>query len=1021
LPHQRLVAGPCSGGEIASLSTFALRAGFGAAKLSIMRRIALSSAILTFQLFVIAQSTCAQTKASNSKQPSYDGQKVGSVDLIANPHVDSSQYRSLITQKPNEAYSSQKIQQSVKALQDTQAFSKVDVKVRTDPAGLKVTFVLEPAYYVGLISFPGALKVFTYTRLLQVVNLQDQTPYQQSKVDASQSALQKFFVSTGYFEAKVQTQVNTDDRNQLTNVAFHVQLGKRARIGKVEITGAPATEDQKLEHTVRSLRARFTGALLKPGKPYGEKRIKAAVALIKKELGSQKHPAGTVKVNPPVFHRENNRADISITVDPGPEVDVRIVGAKLSWIPFMSTRREKTTIPIYEEASIDPDLIAEGQRNLSDFFQKKGYFDVKVTTQTNQQNGKVLLVYNVDKGRKHTVEDISFRGNHNLPKSDLMEQVAIKKHRLFISRGQFSNKLLKSSVNGIEALYKDNGFEQVKVTPDVVDREPKLYITFNVAEGDRTVVSSLKVSGNQEIPLSKLRPKNGFSLAEGKPFSPARLSDDRNRLAAKYLNAGFLNADVQTVVSRHPDDPHQVDVTYQITEDQQVRVSRILDLGQEHTKTDLIHMSTNLAPQEPLSEGKLLAGETNLYDLQIFDWASVGPKRPITNQSQEETLVKVHEAKRNTITYGFGFEISRRGGNTPAGTVAVPGLPTISNSAAKNVVPSEKTFFSPRGSIEFTRRNMRGEGETGAVSILASRLDQRLLLTYTDPHFRLSSWQALTSLSAERTTENPLFEARLGDMSLQFQRYIDSRQTTQFQVRYDFNRTRVTKILVPELVPKSDQNVDLSFVSGTLIHDTRDKPMDAHHGMYDTADVRIVPSAFGSSTNFARFLGQAAYYRPIHGIIFANSIRLGMASPFAGATVPTSQRFFAGGGTTLRGFPIDEAGPIRYVPFCASGQTTNCPQVPVPIGGNQLFILNSEMRFPLRIMSNLGGVVFYDGGNVYRRINFPDFINNYTNTVGIGLRYSTPIGPVRVDFGHNLDAARGISANQFFITLGQAF
>ncbi|HEV2697905.1 MAG TPA: POTRA domain-containing protein [Terriglobales bacterium] len=989
-----------------------------AAQLWIMRWIILPIAVVVF-----AAAAFPQTKESTGKQPSYDGQRVGSVDLIANPRIDTNQYRNLIVQKPGEPYSSEKIQATTKALQDTQAFSKVDVKVRPDPEGLKVTFVLEPAYYIGMITFPGATKRFRYTRLLQVVGIQDQSTYQQDQMRAAQSALEKFFADNGYFLAKVQTEVHTDDQNQLTNVAFNVQLGKHARIGKVDIVGPPAAEDRRLERTVRSLRARFTGALLKSGKSYSPTRIKSAVALLKKELGKEKHPANTVKVNPPNYHPETNRADISIQVDTGPEVDIRVLGARLSWIPFLSARREKTLIPIYEEASIDPDLITEGERNLANYFQKKGYFDVKVTTTNQQQNGKVLLVYQVSKGRKHTVEDISFRGNHHISNGDLTALITVKKKNKLLpllSHGSFSNKLLRASIKGIEALYKDNGFEQVKVTPDVVDREPKIYITFNVAEGDRTIVSSLKVTGNKKLPLAQLRPKKGFEQAEGKPFSPSRMSDDRNRLAAKYLDRGFLNSDVKTIVSRHPDDPHEVDVTYQITEDQQVRIAKVLNLGQQHTKLDLIHVSTDLKPQEPLSEGKLLAGETKLYDLGIFDWASVGPRRQITNQSQEETLVKVHESKRNAITYGFGFEISRRGGNIPTGTVAVPGLPTINTKGAK-LFPSEKTFVSPRGSVEYTRKNMRGEGELGAISVLAARLDQRLLLTYMDPHFRRSSWQALTSLSGERTTENPLFEARLGDVSLQFQRYIDAKNTTQLQLRYDFNRTKLTKILVPELVLPSDRSVDLSYVSGTIIRDTRDKPLDAHHGVYDTIDLRIVPSAFGSTTNFTRLLTQAAYYKPVHSIIFANSIRLGLAVPFSNANVPTSQRFFAGGGTTLRGFPINEAGPVRYVPFCSPGQTTNCPQVPVPIGGNQLFIFNSEIRYPIPIMKNLGGVVFYDGGNVYRRVNFPDFINNYTNTVGIGLRYSTPIGPIRVDFGHNLNAARGISANQFFITLGQAF
>jgi outer membrane protein assembly factor BamA len=137
--------------------------------------------------------------------------------------------------------------------------------------------------------------------------------------------------------------------------------------------------------------------------------------------------------------------------------------------------------------------------------------------------------------------------------------------------------------------------------------------------------------------------------------------------------------------------------------------------------------------------------------------------------------------------------------------------------------------------------------------------------------------------------------------------------------------------------------------------------------------------------------------------------------------VPTSERFFAGGGTTLRGFPTDEAGPVRKIPFCHIAGNPNCAPVPVPVGGNQLFILNSELRYPIPIMNNLGGVIFYDGGNVYRRINFPEFVDNYTNSVGVGLRYNTPIGPIRFDIGHNLNPVPGISSWQYFITLGQAF
>jgi len=963
----------------------------------------------------------SQTKVSG-EQPSFEGQHVASIELIANPHVDTDIYRELIVQKAREPFSGQKIRESVESLKKTGAFSRIDVQVKPDPAGLQVSFVLEPSYYVGLLKFPGALRAFNYTRLLQVANIPDQTPFTRTEIPATETALINFFHDNGYFQATVRPDLQLDDKNQLANIAFNVNLGKRARIGKVFIAGATPEENRHLGQAVRSLRARLTGALLKGGKAYTPTRIKSATLLIRKELAKQHHPASKILVNPPNFHPQTNRVDLAIYIDMGPDVDIRVAGAKLSWIPFQSGRQRKKLIPIYEEGAIDPDLVQEGRQNLVNYFQRKGYFDAKVDAKfQHQQEGKALLTYQITKGRKHTVKEIAFTGNHQMDNGQLLPHVAIREKR-FLNHGVFSDKLLRTSVKDLEAFYKDRGFEQVKVTPQVVDKEPNLYITFNIAEGDRTLVSSLRVEGNKAVPLRTLRPKEGFSLAEGKPFSPVRLADDRNQIAAKYLDRGFLNSEVKTVVTRHQDDPHAVDVTYSITENQQVRISQILYLGQSHTRTSLIKKSANLWPEEPLSQGKLLQSESNLYDLNVFDWSSVTPRKPITSQQEEETLVKVHEARRNTLTYGFGMEISRRGGNVPTGTVAVPGLPSVGLQGAK-VLPSENTFVSPRGSIEYTRRNMRGMGETGAVSILLARLDQRALLTYTDPHFRGSSWEALTSISGERTTENPLFEARLEGASIQFQRYLDRVKTIQLQLRYDFNHTRLTQLLVPQLVLPADRDVKLSYVSGTLIRDTRDKPLDAHRGVYQTVDLRVVPSALGSSADFTRMLAQYAFYKPVHGITFANSVRLGLAAPFANSDIPTSQRFFSGGGTTLRGFPINEAGPVRYIPFCPSGTTdpSKCPQIPIPVGGNQLFVLNSELRYPIPVINRLGGVVFYDGGNVYPRINFPEFINNYTNTVGVGLRYDTPIGPVRFDIGRNLNPSPGISRTQFFITLGQAF
>ena len=247
-------------------------------------------------------------------------------------------------------------------------------------------------------------------------------------------------------------------------------------------------------------------------------------------------------------------------------------------------------------------------------------------------------------------------------------------------------------------------------------------------------------------------------------------------------------------------------------------------------------------------------------------------------------------------------------------------------------------------------------------------------------------------------------------------------KTRRLQLRYRFRHTDLSNLLIPGLVLPQDQHLRLSTLSATWIRDTRDKPLDASRGFYETLDLGITPKALGSNANFARFLGQASYYKSLGQIVWANRITLGLAQGFSGNDVPTSERFFSGGETTLRGFPINGAGPQRTVPACSNPNVpSTCVNLQVPVGGDQLFIFNSEFRFPLRIKEGLGAAVFYDGGNVYGPISVTQFVRDYTNTVGIGLRYKTPIGPIRFDIGRNLNPVNGVKATQFYITLGQAF
>ena len=977
--------------------------------------------IISILLVVAGSSFIWCQQASESNKVSYEGQKIAAVDLIANPKISVESLRPLVEQKSDEPYSGTKVENTISALQKTGRFSKVEVEVKPEPGGLHLDFILEPAFYFGVFDFPGATKGFSYTRLLQVIDIPNETPYQQDVISKAAENLHNFFVSAGYFQPQVEPESQFDETHMLANLVFHVDLGKRAKLGGVEVQGPEPSEAKRLLHATRSLRATARGASLKPGKTYTPKRIDSAIAVMKRDLANHHHLASKVHLDQAHYQQDTNHADIIIDARPGPIVKVRVMGAKLSWLPWLRGKQMKKLIPIFSEGTIDPDLVEEGRRNLIDFFQSKGYFDVKVAGNFQNQDSNVDLVYDVNRGSRHRVESVDFHGNQHVDESELIQQVTVKPRRLLLSRGKFSDKLLHQSVTGITAFYKNRGYQDVKVEPDVVDREPRIYITFQITEGPQTLVDSLTIEGNSQIPELELAPKAGFWLRPGQPFSPKSLADDRSHIMAVYLDRGFLNSEFDSNVTPLPNNQKRVNVTYRITERQQVHVDEVILLGNKRTRPSLMKKAVEIAPEIPLSEETLLTGESRLQNLGVFDWASIEPRRPITDQDNEDVLVKVHEAGNKEISYGFGLEVARRGGNLPAGTIALPGLPPVT-SGAPNYTAAEKTFVSPRGSIAFTRYNVRGLAETASISALVARLDQRALATYAQPHFRGSSWSSLYSAAFEHTTENPTFEASLADASWQLEKPLNKDKTRRLQLRYRFRHTDLSNLLIPGLVLPQDQHLRLSTLSATWIRDTRDKPLDASRGFYQTLDLGITPKVLGSNANFARFLGQSSYYKSFGTIVWANRITLGLAHSFASTDVPTSERFFSGGETTLRGFPINGAGPQRTVPACSNPAVpSTCVNLQVPVGGDQLFIFNSEFRFPLRIKEGLGAAVFYDGGNVYGPVGFSHFVQDYTNTVGVGLRYKTPIGPIRFDVGRNLNPVRGLKATQFYITLGQAF
>lgn len=951
----------------------------------------------------------------------FEGRTVSNVDISAGPDVDPEKLRPLIKQQAGQPFSSAAIQESVNALQGTKRFTAVQVSIGFTPGGLQVLFVLQPTSYVGMLFFPGADRTIPYVELMQAANIAEQTPFYGALLPQGTKSLLAFLHKQGYFAAAVQPEIERDDAHRIVNIIFHTTLNRRARVGNVEIQGVSQPEAAPALHMLRSVWSRLKGRSMKRGQAYTPARLQNATNSIVTSLQQQHRLAASVTSVSTDYNRDTNRANVTFQVNSGPRAFIQVRGAHISKNVL---RRE---VPIEQENAVNPDVAHQGERDLLNYFQAKGYPDVSVVSQYEQKPNGVTIVYKVTLGTRYNVKEPKFIGNQHIDEDVLEASVSIKESHFVLGypliRGKFNERLLNQSVSSLEALYRRNGFAEASVQPEVGKTRKAVQVFFRIKEGPQDRVGTLHLEENQTQSLRTLAEGQPLNIEPGRPYSSYLLNQDRDRILAAYFNLGYLDATFDSNVTPAANHPHVMNVVYIIHEGRQGHISNVVMLGAKTTRPTFIRnvIHPEVSPRMPLSQGNFLSADSDLYNLDVFDWVSVKPLEPTVNQEQDELLVKVHESKRYSMDIGAGIEIIPRSGNIPVGEVALPGLPVIGLGSKFTV--SQKSFFGPRGSFALARHNVLGRAETATVSTILSRLNQIGEFTFADPRLWGVNWSGLASISAQRTTENPIYTAVLEQASFQVENAFRSAKPRTLTFRYSFQRTDLTNIAIPGLVLPQDQHVRVSMVSAEYLRDTRDNPLDAHRGMFQTFNVGVAPTAFGSSANFIRMLAQNSVYVPLAPwLTWASRLSAGFAIPFVDSRVPLSQRFFSGGPDSLRGFPVDGAGPQRPVQVCSNpGNASTCTLISVPVGGDMLFIFNTEARFPIGLLPNLGGVFFYDGGNVYKNITLPQLANDYTNTIGAGVRYRTPVGPVRFDVGYRLTPIPGVRALQYFVTVGQSF
>lgn len=835
------------------------------------------------------------------------------------------------------------------------------------------------------------------------------------------AAVATYYRDRGYRAVVVSPElIPTADEGAVT-LTLRIDSGPRTKIGTATVVGTP------LEPAARVL----SRLGLEPGRDYDRLQLQERLQAYEADLRNDGRYEAAVRETTR-FSDGDHTAAVEVSVDPGPIVRVVYAGDGLP-----DDVRE-TMVPVRRERSSDEDLLEDGSRNIEAYLRERGYRSASAPYERQTRGEERLLTFTVSQGPLHRVNAVTIDGNATLPRSEI-------EPLLKLARGDpFVDARVAAIAVAIEELYRVRGYQAAAVTPAVevlpeqVDGDARFRpvdVRFAIDEGPRTTVESVAVEGATAVPETVIR--EALSLTAGRPFYAPMVNADRDAVERVLRNRGFLEATVTPAVTIAEDG--RGSVVWRVREGEQSRVDHVLITGNERTNAGVIRRELRLQQGDPLSAEAIAESQQRLAQLGLFRRVRI-VDLPRSGSPLRDLLVTVEEAPPTTITYGGGLEVGRRLFSGEDGGAAV-----------------ERVEVAPRGFFDISRRNLWGKNRTLSFFARASLRprdpgvdnpdetrsyglnDYRVTTTFREPRLFGRPGDAQIIGFLERGIRASFTFDRRGARADYARRFNAGFTTT---LRYTFENTDIfDEKIAPEdrlLVDRLFPQVRLSTFSGGILRDSRDDVLEPTRGTVIGWDGSVAARAYGSEVGFAKMFVQGFAYRrlPGRGFVLAGGARLGAGRAFdyylprideggnpvigeGGEQIldriddlPASERFFAGGDTTVRGFALDRLGTLA----------TLDPQG-FPQGGNGVMVLNGEVRAPY--WKGLGLVGFVDAGNVFRRASNIE-LGELRVAAGFGVRYRSPIGPLRVDLGFKVNPrvlASGSRerASVLHISLGQAF
>ena len=884
--------------------------------------------------------------------------------------------------RPGDRFDEIRLSEAIERLFGTGRYRDIYVTAEPENGGLALTFHTKPETFVSAVTVTGVPDPPNPARLVSATRLELGMPLdEEADLPAAVEGLREVLRSNGFHTAKIQHDLTRRERTQETSIHFHVIPGARARFSRPVIKGSPEQSERRL------LRAtgwqRWWG--LRGWKDVTEQRVSEGLERLRSSYLKRDHLLARVVLKSLEYEPETNTIRPELEIEAGPRVFIRAEGAKVS----RGLLRDLT--PVYQERTVDRELLLEGQNNLVEHFQARGYFDAKASFRMTDpdSDGEQRITYVIDRGPRYRLAHLEVSGNQYFRDETIRERLSITPARFpQYRRGLFSRALLERDRDVLMDLYRSNGFRDAVVKAEVEQnyqgKPLDLGVKLTIEEGRQWFVSDLELAGVNPRLLDTIG--GLLNSTPGQPFSVVNVANDRDSVLNWYYNSGYPEAtfDAQTIPVEGEE---RVALRYTINEGRRNFVRDVLVNGLEVTKPDLVANRITVAPDEPLSQGGIVETQRQLYDLGIFAKVDVAVQNPLGRERNKYVLMQVEEARKYSLNLGLGAEFGRLGGG-----------------GANFDSPAGAAGFSPRVQVSLGRSNFGGLGHTASGTIRVSRFQRRALLNYFAPQFRGNEDVNLTfSNLIDRSQDIRTFTSTRLESAIQIGQRLSRANTLQYRVIVrNVSLEEETLKIDPNLIPVFSQPVSVTVFSSSFIQDRRDDPLDSTRGVYNTVDFGYAPGLLGRKASYTRLSARnSTYHRIRRNVVVARTATIGWLYNLQDAPVPLAERFFAGGATSHRGFPENQAGQRD-------------PVTGFPVGGNAFVFFGTELRFPL-LGDNLGAVLFHDMGNVYsslsnislryRQRDRADF-DYMVHAAGVGVRLKTPVGPVRVDLAYAPNSPR---------------